>query len=152
MYVDTVEYACKPQFQLFSDFPFPFLSGFFLTNSSPPYEFSGGFDREPSPTSLIGITIDARAITPLFVFIKKKRNKFKFKIFPVSIATPNSSVTNQGSWINMNPPLGLDRVPLIRRSNRVVCEVRSVHDVTDTSVIPNIIIFFSASFPGPSGH
>lgn len=49
----------------------------------------------------------------------------------------------------MNPPLGLDRVLLIRRSNRVICEVRSVHDVTDTSVIPNIIIFLLCFFSGP---
>lgn len=49
----------------------------------------------------------------------------------------------------MNLSLGLHRLPLIRGSNRLVCEVRSVHDVTDTSVIPNIIIFFSGASSRP---
>lgn len=50
----------------------------------------------------------------------------------------------------MNLSIGLDRIPLIRRSNRLVCEVRSVHDVTDTLCNSEYNLFSSLVFlPGP---
>jgi hypothetical protein len=62
-------------------------------------------------------------------------------------------VTNQGPWILiMNLSLGLDRTAMICRSESTVCEVRSVHDVTDNSVIQNIFASFSgASFWAQAG-